>query len=155
MSIKLVSDFSQSAYPYEFPFYLEDPEDDIEIEAVKELLKDATVDAGLNDYKIFESYGIVTVRVPTLEDLHKFTHALEAEDITETFFFYGKEHDYRKIKNAAHAWQRVINKSELLGSVQIEADRKAKALVLKAKDFFSYQQFYEIISGVAEFTPMP
>lgn len=152
MSITLVS--SDKGYKHEFTRYLEDPEDHSEIRKIKQKFTEVADSLGISDYKILPEPGLVNLRLRTIEDFHKVVRELNPQPVEEAFAYFDKEYDFRKIKNASHEWQRVVNKSELLGSVQIEADRKAKALVVKATDTLSYQQFCAMIDGTAQFTPM-
>ena len=145
--LTLVSDFSHAAYSYAHIIEFEDHLDSVERQIKKRTLDDAVFLAGIHDYKLFETYYQVELRLRNEDDFDRASVAMQPDGMIEQGFAFAPEgYDFRKLKHHCNKLQSIVRKTPLVGEVYIDVDREERALVVVAHNKRAYLGFRSLMS---------
>ncbi len=145
--LTLVSDFSIGLYPYAHKILFDDHLSSAERQFKRLVMERALSLASIRNYKIFDNYYDIELRLLNEDDWDRINVALSPDGKIEHGFAFAPEgYDFRKLKHHGRKIQESVRKTHLVGQVYIEADREERALIVIAHNKGAYLGFRSLIA---------
>lgn len=135
--LRLVSTFSNEAYPYTLFQRLEDPWDSTELQTAKMLFRGNALVAGVTDYRLFEFPDRVTMHVRTIRDWNNIIVARQPAESALFATQYDESVSDSLIKRRANLMQKKLD-ALFPGDITISVDTSDKSIWLEATSKQAY-----------------
>ncbi len=164
--LRLVHNFQEQSYPKRLEIFLDahfplnkDYVMNIAIQrdgALKKVQQAASL-AGISDYQILDLPNKVALLLKTEEDLFMANIAMHPHQEIEIDFIHASQNfDPRKLKNTRHRLQRIIDQSDLRGSVLFTMHASRRTISVHAEnrqEFFRMKDLLSTLDGLSPLQP--